>query len=478
MTRAFTLLTFGALPLVLQAQCTILSYSLSANCTQQAPLANVDLAGGTPPYQLQFTGTNGATWTTQSFQNGSFSTMLPTWPSILEPPVALQVTDAQGCVANSDAFHFIHVAMWPEVWYEPACGGDAVELYWNGLFSIAGAPGQASPCGSDSYMVSGLQGYEVDGTLATDWTEVSTGVWRLNTQLPLGTTYSVWIWNSGAPGGCFGTGDVFHCVDPGGFSVPAAPTNCGVYFGLKAALAGALPSGTLMSDGLRTANLIPLTEPYSAMGYLYTGMPTDPAIQPNTLAITGNNAVVDWVVVELRAQGDPGTVVHSKAALIQRDGDVVEVNGTSNWLYAPVPVGNYHVAIRHRNHLGVMSASPYFLHANSPFIGWPVLNFRSSFMPVHGVAARKTLGTVECMWPGDASIDGTVKYAGSANDRDPILMAVGGNTPTNTLNNVYSPLDLNLDGVVKYAGSNNDRDVVLQTIGGGVPTAVRVQQLP
>ena len=37
---------------------------------------------------------------------------------------------------------------------------------------------------------------------------------------------------------------------------------------------------------------------------------------------------------------------------------------------------------------------------------------------------------------------------------------------------------LNLDGSVKYTGSANDRDIVLQTIGGSAPTAVRTAQLP
>lgn len=82
------------------------------------------------------------------------------------------------------------------------------------------------------------------------------------------------------------------------------------------------------------------------------------------------------------------------------------------------------------------------------------------------------------LWPGDATGDGQVKYAGSANDRDAVLSAVGGGTPTNTVNNVYDRRDVNLDGRIKYTGSNNDRDVILQTIGGTVPTTTRTQQLP
>ncbi len=35
-----------------------------------------------------------------------------------------------------------------------------------------------------------------------------------------------------------------------------------------------------------------------------------------------------------------------------------------------------------------------------------------------------------------------------------------------------------LAGAIKYAGSGNDRDPILVNIGGGVPAAVRSAQLP
>ena len=46
--------------------------------------------------------------------------------------------------------------------------------------------------------------------------------------------------------------------------------------------------------------------------------------------------------------------------------------------------------------------------------------------------------------------------------------------------NVLSYYDsyLNMDGVVKYAGHANDRDVILISIGGLLPTQVRTEQLP
>jgi len=475
--RVFILLASVGIPGLLLSQCQIQSYSLSANCMQQAPLASVVLSGGTPPYQLVFTGANGAMHTEQSPANGSHSTLLPTWPVIMEPPVALQVTDAQGCVTNSSAFYIVHIAMWPEVWFEYACGGAAVDLYWIGTYNVGGASGAQSPCPANSYLVSGLSGFDQSGTLATGWTEVLPGIWRFNTPLALGTTYSVWIWPSGEPIGC-SSGTAFYCHAAGIVSVPEGLTNCGVNFRMRAALAGALPTGTIMNDALRAANLIPLTEPYTALGFPYAGTPANLTIPAVALATTGNNAVVDWVVVELRAEGSPGTVVYSEPALLQRDGDVVDVLGASIWLNAPVPVAKYHVSIRHRNHLGVMTASPIFLHGNPAFMGIPLIDFRSSFLSVHGTEARMVVGTVQCLWPGDTNRDGQVKYIGNNNDRDPILVAIGGSTPTNVVSGVYSPLDVNMDGVIKYVGNGNDRDPILTTVGGSTPTNVRMQQLP
>ena len=42
----------------------------------------------------------------------------------------------------------------------------------------------------------------------------------------------------------------------------------------------------------------------------------------------------------------------------------------------------------------------------------------------------------------------------------------------------YRLEDCNLDGSVKYTGTNNDRDPILVNIGGAVPTNTKTEQLP
>ena len=82
------------------------------------------------------------------------------------------------------------------------------------------------------------------------------------------------------------------------------------------------------------------------------------------------------------------------------------------------------------------------------------------------------------LWPGDATGNGQVRYTGSANDRDPLLIAVGSTTPNNTMTNVYDRRDTNLDGVIKYTGAGNDRDIILTNVGSTTPNNTRTQQLP
>ncbi|MBK6344269.1 MAG: hypothetical protein IPF41_17280 [Flavobacteriales bacterium] len=50
---------------------------------------------------------------------------------------------------------------------------------------------------------------------------------------------------------------------------------------------------------------------------------------PSVLAATGNNAIVDHVVVELRHATTPSVVVATRGALVQRDGDAVGMDGSS-----------------------------------------------------------------------------------------------------------------------------------------------------
>ena len=189
------------------------------------------------------------------------------------------------------------------------------------------------------------------------------------------------------------------------------------------------------------------------------------------LAATGNNAIVDWIFLELRDGANNTLVKATRSALVQRDGDIVDVDGTSPVRFATAP-GSYYLNVRHRNHLSALTLNTVALN------GSPVtVNLKNGSTPTYGTNAQKTIGAARASWAGDTRGNGDLKYTGSNNDRDPILVKVGSTTPNNTVAGYWRE-DVNMDALVKYTGSGNDRDPILVNVGSTTPNNVRPQQLP
>ena len=262
--------------------------------------------------------------------------------------------------------------------------------------------------------------------------------------------------------------NVSNAIGGGCLTVPNT-----VAVNVKAFLEGPY-AAPMMNDYLRVLDVIPATEPHTALGFTHAGGGGGETAAPVVFDVTGNDAIVDWVLVEARTAVLPFTLLATRSALIQRDGDVVGTDGVSPVLLNLSP-GTYHVGIRHRNHLGCLTASAVTLGALPTTV-----DFRSPATLTYGVEARKNVGGTMVLWCGNVVRDiptNVVKYAGASNDRDPILQVVGGNVPTATVTGYYRE-DVNLSGVVKYTGTANDRDPILINIGGTIPTATRLEQMP
>ena len=125
-------------------------------------------------------------------------------------------------------------------------------------------------------------------------------------------------------------------------------------------LQGPFNAGTGQMTGGLTSGVVqlPVGEPYSNLGYNFVkggGESTTNAI----LAKTGSTAIEDWVIVEIRHPNTPENVLESRAALLRVDGKIVSAADGTSAVEFTVPIGqSYHVAIRHRNHLNVMTAEP------------------------------------------------------------------------------------------------------------------------
>jgi hypothetical protein len=247
------------------------------------------------------------------------------------------------------------------------------------------------------------------------------------------------------------------------------PDGSGLPIQLRVLLEGPWRSAAgLMVDSLRALSLLPLNEPYTSMGFTVNGPTTT---SQEVFNVSGADAVTDWVLVELRSSNDPAEVLETRAGLVQRDGDVVGVDGVSALCFNRAS-GDYHVAVLHRNHLGAMAAQPVRVGFQPA-----VVDLSSAGTTTYGTDARKAANGRMFLWAGNVAFDDQLKYTGGNNDRDPILSAIGGVVPTSTVSG-YRLEDVNLDGVVKYSGSNNDRDPILSNIGGVVPTNVLQEQLP
>ncbi|WP_188771504.1 beta strand repeat-containing protein [Emticicia aquatilis] len=255
--------------------------------------------------------------------------------------------------------------------------------------------------------------------------------------------------------------------------VPTPISSPSLKVSVKAFLQGAAVNGTggLMRDDLRVKGLIPASQPYTTTnGYTHVNGGGTETVAPSVLTATGNDAIVDWVMVELRNSTTPSTVVATRSALIQRDGDIVDVNGTSAVSFNNLTAGNYYISVRHRNHLGVMTASPVAISATTPVVDFTSTSVANYVYPT-GNLKRNTSPQVtdsgkNMLWAGNAYRDDKVIFQGPDNDVDAIFFSVM-TDPTNVSsftnfirNSVYDNADVDMDGRVIFQGPNNEVDLI------------------
>ena len=216
----------------------------------------------------------------------------------------------------------------------------------------------------------------------------------------------------------------------------------------------------LMKDSLRAKGFLPTQEPYTGLGFTHKGSGGGETVAPSVLGLTDNNAIVDWLFLELRDGSDSTRVVATRSALLQRDGDVVDLDGSASVTFSSVPIGNYYVAIRHRNHLPCRTSQAIPLSINAQ----NSLNFTNGSTPILGKNPLRAVGGVFALYAGDVNRDGQVAYTGSGNDRVAVLRIVGLNTVNNEYEGYYAE-DANMDGTVRYTGAGNDRVVILSLVG-------------
>ena len=284
-------------------------------------------------------------------------------------------------------------------------------------------------------------------------------------------SYTYKVCDSGSPSKC-DTATVSLAV------LPATKVCLQAKVYLQGALFGVYLPDSLMRDDLRVNGYLPTTSPYPAMGMSgITNTNTTTSAVVGAGSPSGKDAIVDWVFVELRSATNPTVVIDSRSALLQRDGDIVDVDGVSSLTFNSASSGSYYVAVKHRNHLGVMSKTPIDLSQ-----GCTVVDFRKPSTPTYSLDATNVINVAQvdvvqgvAMWAGNAlnanvaDSKHEVIYQGTDNDVNVIYQQVinaAGNIfvlPSYKLKGYYNG-DINLNGEVIFQGTGNDVEFIYQNV--------------
>jgi hypothetical protein len=209
----------------------------------------------------------------------------------------------------------------------------------------------------------------------------------------------------------------------------AVMSNLDVYLSanIKVFLHGCYNTGSgVMNTSL--TSVLPLSQPYNGSPWNYSGTESVTSIP------TG---VVDWIFVELRS--DATTVVGRRAGFLKSDGSIVDLDGVSQLKFNTLNEGNYYVVIKHRNHLGVMSANTILLSTSSS-----MYNFTDNLSKSYGTNGMKEiLSGVYGLYAGDGNGNGSI----TATDKNSVWRSQNGT-------NGYLSGDYNLSGAVTASDAN------------------------
>ena len=137
------------------------------------------------------------------------------------------------------------------------------------------------------------------------------------------------------------------CVD--GTFVPPAVADAEIKVLLEGAYDNTLQE---MTTELSNGGLLPNEQPYDRPIWNYQGgeMVASPGVFPAN--------VVDWILVEARDINDKNVVLDTRAALVQKDGTVIETDGSTGVLFTNLTAGqDCYLVVRHRNHLDIISSN-------------------------------------------------------------------------------------------------------------------------
>ena len=223
---------------------------------------------------------------------------------------------------------------------------------------------------------------------------------------------------------------------------------------IKVFLQGSYAGSNTMNANL--SSVLPYHQPYDTLPWMYTGTETINTIPSN---------VTDWVLVEIRDSSDYNILIDTRAGVLLTDGSIKDTNLTSGLYFYNIDSGYYYVAVRHRNHISVMTEQPINIPSQIQ-IDFTDTNSTKLF----GGYLQAQIELEHGIWgmiSGDINNDGMLKYSGPDNDRMEIIQQitnVSGSTNITKVISGYYIEDLDLNSQVKYSGPNNDGAIIIQNI--------------
>ncbi|MBN3034304.1 MAG: hypothetical protein JW861_01860 [Bacteroidales bacterium] len=221
----------------------------------------------------------------------------------------------------------------------------------------------------------------------------------------------------------------------------------GITVNLTAFLEGPF-NGTGMDTDL--TSFIPLSQPYSSAPWCYTGTESVASVPAD---------VVDWMLVELRdapsaPEATAATMIARKAVFMRNDGQLHATGGETEMPFNVTVNDGLFVVLWHRNHLGIMSASPLTGTGGAYSLDFSI----SPGIVYGGTNGHKEIGSgIWGMIAGDGNADGQINN-GDKIDVWAVQAGTGG----------YMAGDFNMDAQVNN-GDKNDMWKPNTGLGGQVP---------
>ncbi|MBN3036214.1 MAG: hypothetical protein JW861_11555 [Bacteroidales bacterium] len=333
-------------------------------------------------------------------------------------------------VTPTNSWHLLNIPLDanPRIYGTPISTGDYIGVFYIDTEGIEQCGGAVSWTGSSAVNMTAY-GDDPGTSVKEGFDQLENFIWKIYHWSSFSEYYAEaeyhWLFlNDGK----------FHNM---GFSRLTDLEVMGVALDIRAFLEGCY-QGSAMSVTLNNNGLLPLSQPYSILPWIYTGTEEVSAIP--------NSHIVDWVLIEVRentTKGNPlteGIIVSRQAGFIRDNGLITGLNGASKMVFQLNSVSDLFPVIYHRNHLAITSQNPMILCDGR------LVADLTSLLQVSGgtLAAKEIAPGCWAMIAGDGNANGQINNP----DKNSVWMPQSGTTG-------YLSGDFNMDGQVNNQDKND-----------------------